>query len=295
MLLRISKTLFLATALTLLMGPIEAAASPCTPLHQFVLETDWFGGVTVPVKIGGRELHLLVDTGGANSMLTSTTVALLDLPKYPLRNVRVTMYGGMQIKEYVRVDELTIGSAPLGSTKFYVAPDNRLPYALAGTLAPDFLSRFDVEFDFVNAHMNLYQPGACPLAAADAVPITPDPNHHLITPVEIDGQTLPAMLDSGASRSDFSLETARKLFGGALEAMRPATTPDTEPGLYTYPFKKLTIGHVSIADPAIVIVPEAIAQRPAGTPRLVLGMGVLRRLHLYISYSRKMLALTPAQ
>ncbi len=293
MALRISKTLYLATVLALQMSP--AAAAPCAPVQQFVLETDWFGGVTVPVKIGGRELHLLVDTGGANSMLTATTVALLNLPKYPLRNMRVTMYGGMQITEYVRVDELSIGSAPSGPTKFYVTPDNRLPYALAGTLAPDFLSRFDVEFDFANARMNLYQPGACPLTAADAVPITPDANHHLITPVEIDGHTLPAMLDSGASRSDFSLETARSLFGSALDAMRPATTPDAEPGLYTYPFRKLSIGRVSVADPAIVIVPEGIAQRPAGTPRLVLGMGVLRRLHLYISYSRRLLALRLAQ
>lgn len=296
--------ILIASALLLLSAGLPAWGGGCRPDQHtgFDLETDWYGGVYVPVGIGGQRMKLLVDTGGATSMLTDSTVASLGLLPQPIRTHRVTMYGGLQLTSYVRVGDVQVGAAPINPSTFYVMPDNRIPYALSGTLAPDFLSRYDVEFDFANARMSLYAAGACPEHAywtkgpSGSVSLTPNPTHHIIAPVEIDGHTVMALLDTGASRSDLSLETARQLFGAALNqaGLKPSTTADAEPGVYTYPFHSISIGGVGVANPDIVLVPDSISRRPPRTPRLILGMGILRRLHLYVAYSQNRLTLTQA-
>lgn len=293
-----------ASIALLLLSVAPAWGDACrSPQHTaFVLETDWYGGVYVPVGIGAQRMKLLVDTGGATSMLTDSTVSSLGLAPQPIRTHRVTMYGGLQLTNFVRVGGVQVGSAPVNPSTFYVMPDNRIPYALSGTLAPDFLSRYDVEFDFANARMNLFPQGACGEHAywtngtSGSVHMVPNDTHHMIAPVEIDGQAVIALFDTGASRSDLSLETAQRMFGTAMNpgTLRPATGADAEPGLYSYPFHSINIGGVTIANPDIAIVPDAISRRPPHTPRLILGMGVLRRLHLYVSYSQNVLTLTPA-
>jgi predicted aspartyl protease len=296
--------ILIASTFLLLLSVLPASGGSCRPDQHtgFVLETDWYGGIYIPVGIGGQRMKLLVDTGGATSMLTDSTVASLGLTPQPIRTHRVTMYGGLNLTSFVRVGNVQVGAAPSNPSMFYVMPDNRIPYALSGTLAPDFLSRYDVDFDFASARMNLFAAAACPEKAywtngpSGHVDLAPNPTRHIIAPVEIDGHTVMALLDTGASRSDLSLETARQLFGSALNQsqLHPATTADAEAGLYTYPFRTISIGGVAVANPDIVLVPDSISRRPPRTPRLILGMGVLRRLHLYVSYSQNRLTLTPA-
>jgi hypothetical protein len=274
-----------ATILAFLVFAVAADAQPCAPVTSMPLEPDWYGGPTVSVGLGGRALSLLVDTGGVRSMLTGSTVTDLKLAPQPIRDARVTLYGGLQITEWVHVE------APGLPQAFYVMPDARVPYALSGTLAPDFLARYDVGFDFARARMDLFAPGVCPIG--NAVPLGFDASHHLIVMVELDGRPIQAMLDTGASRSDFSLETARQLFGTSL-LEQPTRRADCERGLATHPFRTLTIGGVKIDTPDIVLVPDAIGGRPPGSPRLVLGMGVLRRLNLTVFYSRGAIAVARA-
>ena len=281
----------LIAAATFLLPMVPAHAEQCRPA-SFVLETDWYGGVYIPAGIGGQPMKLLVDTGGATSMLTDSTVSSLGLSRYPLRGASVTMYGGLRLNSFVRINSVQVGDLAATPSTFYVMPDSRIPYALSGTLAPDFLSQYDVEFDFPNARLSLFPPGCAPIDPRSSSTIMPDNVHHIVVPVQVDGSTVVALLDTGASRSDFSLETARKLFGPGT-GLRPATGADVEDGLYKHSFRTLSIGGVSIANPDLVLVPDGIARRPTGSPRLVLGMGVLRRTHMIVSYSRNLLALTP--
>jgi predicted aspartyl protease len=263
-----------------------AAAAPCTPVANLTLEPDWYGGPTVDVPLGGKDLSLLVDTGGARSMLTGSAVRDLKLKPLPIRGERVTLYGGLEVTDWVKVQ------APGLPSSFYVMPDARVPYALSGTLAPDFLSRYDVGFDFARARMSLFKPGACPVS--DATPMQQDETHHLIVTIELDGRKIPAMLDTGASRSDFSLETARRLFGTDLKEA-PARRADCERGVAVHTFRRLTIGGVTLDHPDIVLVPDQVGGRPPGSPRLVIGMGILRRLNLTVFYGRDRIAIRPAE
>jgi hypothetical protein len=62
-----------------------------------------------------------------------------------------------------------------------------------------------------------------------------------------------------------------------------------------YPFKTMSFGSVSVSNPDITLVSEKKSKMLNwGGPRLLLGMGILRRLHLYISYKEETLYVTPA-
>lgn len=279
----------LAVALAVLLGP---ARGECRTAAAFDLHTDWYGGVYIPVTAGGRSLNMLIDTGGTTSMLTASTVAALGLPLEPITMQRVTMYGGAELRNFVWLNTMRIGNASSPPTAFLVVPDDRLPHELAGTLAPDFLSRYDIDLDLAAARLNLLLP--CPERFKGAIPITLDRSNHVIVPVRIDGKTIMAVMDTGASRTDLSLETARAVFGLG-PGLHAAEGPDVEDGVYRYPFRSLAIGGITIDRPEIALVPDRISRRPLSTPRMVLGMSILRHYRLVIGYHEQLLHLEPAQ
>ncbi|MDE2500567.1 MAG: aspartyl protease family protein [Alphaproteobacteria bacterium] len=270
---------------------------------SFELGTDWHGGVYVPANVAGKRLKLLVDTGGTFSMLTENTVASLGLYRERIQIPRMAMYGGYQLNRFVRIGEVQIGSITVDTGGFLVMPDARIPAELSGTLAPDILSRFDVELDFARARFNLFSPNHCDgqtlfsaTGAVTQVPVQLDAQHHIIVPVQVDGRSMTAYLDTGATRSEMSLEAAERIFGlGQNSAeLRPLNEPDSEQGTVRYPFKSLSIGGVTVNNPYLPLVPNRLSRRSSGGPPLILGMTILRHYHLYIVYSERYLYLTPA-
>jgi predicted aspartyl protease len=281
----------LVAALALLLGAGPARGDACRPLASFELRTDWYGGVYITVAAGGRNLNMLIDTGGTTSMLTSSTAASLGLRLQPLRGQRVTMYGGTTLGSFVWLNGMQIGTAASPPAMFLVVPDDKLPSELAGTLAPDFLSHYDVDFDFANARLNLLPPCPDRFRSPASLPAILDSTHHVFAPVQIDGKTIMAVLDTGASRSDISLETAEALFGfgSGSPGLRPAEGPDVEDGVFRYQFRSMSIGSVTVSRPDIVLVPDRISRRGSTMPRMVLGMSILRHYRLTIGYHEQIL------
>ena len=97
-----------------------------------------------------------------------------------------------------------------------------------------------------------------------------------------------AILDTGAADTVMSLEKATHTY--ALDARKLAKSRH-------YPFKALSFGEVTVTNPAIFLVPDeesALMGHQSGDQNMIIGMGVLRRLHLYISYKEKKIYVTPA-
>jgi predicted aspartyl protease len=281
------------------------AASLCRADLEVSLDlgTDWYGGVYVPASVEGKRLKLLVDTGGTLSMLTESTVASLGLHRERMQTLRMVMHGGDLLNRFVRIGEVRIGSIKIDTGGFLVMPDARIPVELSGTLAPDILSRFDVELDFARAELNLFSPSHCvgqalfsAAGVVTEVPIHLDAQHHIIVPVQVDGRSITAYLDTGATRSEMSLEAAEKIFGWGQNSteLRPLIEPDSGQGTVRYPFKSLSIGGITVNNPYLPLVPNRLSRRVSGGPPLILGMTILRHYHLYISYSERYLYLMPA-
>jgi hypothetical protein len=95
-----------------------------------------------------------------------------------------------------------------------------------------------------------------------------------------------------------SLETAERLFGIDAKSLQALPTPisGTEGLTYRYPFKSVTFSGenesgVTVNNPDILLVPNALSHAPGVT---IIGMGILRQLHLYIAYREHKLYVSQA-
>lgn len=270
------------------------------------MSVDDAGGVTVPMKIAGQEVQLLVDTGGAGSMLSAATATRLGLETHHINSGEFRMFGGVHVDRFVTAHDILIGNLKAPDYEFQIIPDGALAPGTDGTLAPDILLAFDNDFDFANGKLNLISADHCP---GDVVYWTKEAysdlhfwlssDRHIRLQVELDGKSVLADLDTGSSESSMSLDTAEQLFGFSEKS------PDfklaegvhfnhmTAIPTFVYPFKTLAFGGVTVSNPRIFLNRMADSQMDTA-PRFTLGMNVLRRLHLYISYRDKTLYITGA-
>lgn len=277
------------------------AAEDCRLEHvaALPLQLEKSNQVSVPVSFGERALRLIVDTGSPASVLTEGAVARLAVRPQPVQApIRFTLFGGERMKSFVKLDDFRLGALHVDHTSFLVMSDS-LPAGVDGLIGADFLRQFDVDFDFANARMNLFRPHRCAGravywtkddAAIATVPFeATSEDRHIVFPVALDGQTIEATLDTGASMSTMNLESAQRLFGIDAQA---SDVRMLGKNASTYPFKTLAFGGVTVANPAIVMLPEAETQFP--NYKMLLGMTVLRQLHLFIAYREKTLYVTSA-
>ena len=63
-----------------------------------------------------------------------------------------------------------------------------------------------------------------------------------------------------------------------------------------YPFKLLTLQGVAVNNPDLVLVADDASKVMGGyrEPKLILGMGILRQLHVYIAYKERNIYVTTA-
>jgi len=275
----------------------------CTIVRAASLDmsTDTFGGQFVPLTVSGQTVNLLIDTGGIDSMLTESTVANLKLVKQSIFGARIILFGGDRIVSWTMARDIDLGGLKARKMPFMVMPDGHLPEGIAGTLAPDVMRGYDDEFDFANAKFNLFVPSQCRGNLAywtkdEHAEFSLDLDHfgQISFIVELDGKKFRASLDTGSSRSVLRLEDAEDSFGFKESDPQLQILKKTANGrVYKFPFKTLSFGGVVVSNPDI----ELYSRRDvgfSGGPTLIVGMGILRQLHMYIAYSQRILYVTPA-
>ncbi|MBV9045142.1 MAG: aspartyl protease family protein, partial [Alphaproteobacteria bacterium] len=259
------------------------------------------GRIIVPVGIGGKTRNFLIDTGGLLSSISSEIVDAEGMRRDSIGNERVMMFGGERIKSFTVGENIDIGGLHAPRLSLLILPPHHMEAGTDGILGQDILRAYDDDFDFANARFNLFVPNKCsgsvvywaPAAPYAEIPFTNDDNGHISLPLELDGHRVQSILDTGAWRTTMRLEYAMSAYGLKQSDLKPySDTTDT--GVFKYPFKSLTIGGVTVSNPDVVLVPNAAWGRFNTGPDLILGMGVLRQLHLYIAYKQKRLFVTSA-
>lgn len=254
------------------------------------------GRVTVPMRVNGREVPFLVDTGGFFGGISSSLANAMKLRREPWPfGLRLVFYLRSQEKHVVGLDSIGFGPVEAKSVSIPVMPDNLLESDAYGLLAGNVLHGYDVEFDFFHEKLNVWSPDHCPgrvVYWADAwaeVPMTIDEAWHVIIPVTLDGHKLKALVDTGAAETVMTAEHAQDIFG-----WNPSTLKPMRGGGFQYPFASLKFEGIEVQHPAIRLIPKAFVSSNA-TTELLLGTTVLRQLRLYIAYKEKMLYLTSAE
>jgi len=288
-------------ALLLLASPAVADDScRLVRMAAFDMNIDSAGGVYVPITISGLSVNLLIDTGGIFTMLTDQSVQKLGLNRLNTFGSRETMFGGKKIEYYVETRDVNLGGLKADHMPMQVIPDGILPDEIGGTLAPNILRHYDVDFDFAHARVNLFSQDHCDgkvvYWTADSpaqIRIGIDPDGHIDVPVEVDGKEIKGAIDTGSSRSVLSLELAKHLFD--IDANDPKLTPEKgRPRVLHYPFATLTLQGITVRNPDIELISDADSHLSDDGPKFILGMGILRQMHLYIAYKEKKLYVTAA-
>ena len=307
----------LGAAIVAALLPGAARAADCEPLKQMASVqmfqlSDGYQNL-VPVSINGHPRLFLFDTGGFRTQISNSAVTELNLtPQY----TRAHLYdlSGNSTNFFVTIEQLGIANLRLENQRLPVA--TVVNGAMDGLLASDMFLRYDFDVDFGAGKLNYFQPEHCPgkvvyWQGADApvavIPVRVKDNTHIILPVKLDGQDFQALLDTGASRTAIYQDVAKQAFGlqpgGA--GMDKAGPVNGDPNLssYTHVFKTLELEGITISTPRVLIVPERSGSqitetgshiRGVGNPdeQMVLGMDILRHLHVYFSSKEKLLYVT---
>jgi len=273
---------------------------------------DGTGHIMTAVQVNGHPLKLVVDTGSDHSMITPHTVEALGLTKEALPNSINGLWGGHKMDKLTHVDVLQIGRLTFDHSTLFVMPVEMRSGA-DGLLGTDFLARFDLDFDFAHGKLNLIDPNHCPgdviywadeanaaripfRKQARDVPVAGINTSKLVVPVSIDGKEELAILDTGSPITTLDLDTAKQDFAIA-DGIAGLTKLRQPEGSYRYTFQKMSFGEkgaVNVSSPVIRLDPYSVHQMPPGWPKILVGMDVLARLHLYISYRERMLFVTEA-
>jgi len=283
-------------------GPAVAEAPQECKLRAVMaaeMQTIPDGRVAIPVQFEGHDYRLMVDTGG---YINTVSPQLVKQEGYHPRQSQGLVLRGMGISKldsYVTVKDFAIGRSHGKNFEFFV--DDFSNSFADGTLAPQVLAVYDVDLDFGHGKFNLMSPDHCPGAVvywagqAAIVPIAIKDLTHIRIPVTIDGKEIMATVDTGASTSFITMRAARRFLGieekdPALKSRGNITVNGMAGPVYNYPFKGLSFGGVQVNNPRI----QMVADKVWTEDDLLLGIGILRQLHIYIAYKEKKMYITPA-
>jgi predicted aspartyl protease len=316
-------------ALSLCASAQALAAETChlTILTSLDMKMADSGLVFVPMLVGGTKQNMLIDTGGFFSELTGAAVNEMKLTPH---HAEIGLIGvsGRMTQDSVTTS-FVLGNIHAEKADFMVflkedESEHMVPDT-GGTIAPNLLIGYDVEFDFATKKVYLLSQEHCDGEVihwqADALAVIPmimTRALHIKVPVKLDGHEYLATLDTGASVTTVNLNRATRDF-----ALKPgdADTPangnvrsDKASTIYTHRFRSLDLDGIAVSNPLITLLPDLVRNqmgdtgpspvqrelhtndpyRDAGLPDMILGMDIMHHLHFYIAYKEKKLYVTPS-
>lgn len=218
--------------------------------------------------------------------------------------------GGMQLADgavsstLARLPSIVIGPLQQSNANYYVLPTNDVvgQSEFDGLLGGKFFKQYDADFDFGAGRLNIFlhcagQVVYWPAPAVAVVPFRLGSNNNIRFWVELDGKSVNAMLDTGASTTFLNPSRARRTFGVDVNAPGVEKIGDISgASMYRRRFKTLAFEGVTINDPLIVLTPDLTSDAATrdSPPDLILGMTTLSQMHVYIAYKERKLYITAA-
>jgi predicted aspartyl protease len=167
--------------------------------------------IIVSTSLNGRPVRMMVDTGANISAIAPHIAESIGGAYNRDRLVHITGMGGRSDAQHpYKVKSIQIGPLHWFDFEVMVVDVARVekranPEAVAGIIGADLLRRYDIEFDFQHGEMKFHQSPNC---KGDFVPWAkpyevlrspPNRRRFFIIPVELNGHTLRALVDTGAS------------------------------------------------------------------------------------------------
>jgi predicted aspartyl protease len=250
----------------------------------------------VPVSVAGHDLQMMLDTGDTATMLTDTAVQKWHIPQSG-RTVSIGIgISGGSLRSNADVTSLTIGGITIPVDHLSV---NSWNGNLDGILGLDILGKYDLDIDGPNRTLGLYHANCLagpPWASATLVAGTSKTRRFqmqwLQMPIEIDGVTSMAVIDTGASFTTIRAPMMRELglTEQALADDRAVTAhviAGADAKLYLHKFHTIRLGPVTAHDVGILVNPSDPPVLSGGyrMPDNLVGQDLLRNHRLWFSFS----------
>jgi hypothetical protein len=262
------------------------------------------GKVAVPITLNGVEKKFLFDTGGGSMNYIESAVAL-KLGMFRTDNFVALDLAGNKSYRVGGARHLKFGAISTQDvTVFQEVPDLGFDGILsAGTMTGD-----DLDMDFGAMRLNFFSADHCPgnvvywpRSALAVVPVTLVQGHFELA-VTLDGHPLTAVIDTGSPWTILDLTWARKNLGFSPETPPSSDIPKDDPGkqIYFRKYSELSFPGIAITKPLVIVRPVQFGDENdtdttrRRAPDLIIGMEVLRHLHLYYAASEQKLYITPA-
>ena len=298
------------------------AAAP--PECKFIRIAEWpvrleHNKLIVDGAINGRKIGIMLDTGAQLSLILRSAAIRLGLTLRRSSRYRIFGLGGETDVEVAHLDEFKIGQATQKNWQVIVAGERDFGDDVAFLLGDDFFHNVDVEFDLAARAVRLYQSKDCDGVSlaywsangAGQVEIEEvDGNHpQIVLTVQINGQPLRALLDSGASTSTLATSDAARLGVTPQTPGVVARGPGGGLGAKKFdswigPFESFTIGDETIKNPQIRFgdlwkdmtygETGSRLQRQVGLRPMLLGADFLLAHRVLIAHSQRRIYFTNA-
>lgn len=305
---------------------LASAAEECAPPRlENTIKLEPLGDqglMVVPITLDGVEKKFLFDTGGASNYVSSKVVEELKLPQFS-GGSGFDMRGNRSDSAVV-IKDVALGTVKANFIRFQVAPDLPFDGILSSrTIGKDRfnLAGDDLDMDFGAMTLKFFSPDHCegnvvtwPHQGLAVVPVAPIAGH-IELPVTLDGHPLRAVIDTGTSWTVVNITRASEKLGFSPEsgALQSPGIPKDDPAkqIYFRRYSALSLEGITIANPLLIVRPVRFGGKDDPTllvsraqhasdfanrraPDIIIGMEILRHLHIYYAAKEEKLYITPA-
>jgi predicted aspartyl protease len=294
--LEIGRQLWSLTLLLTLLAfsACQSVAGTCAIEPQAAVPVEAAGSVpTVSVILDGKPATLILDSGAERTALTLDALKRLNIRFDFAHQATAHGIGAEMTTVTARIRSFEIGGMVLRDRLVPVVPISlpKLPGGQPdGLLGADILSGYDVDLDLPHAMMTLYRARPCPDSKPpwNAAYITFRGRLHrnrLLIPIELDGQQLAAVLDTGASAGVTIGEAAALRIGVTEEALGQdpmlsvAGVARDKVGIHLHRFALVKVGPDIVRNPVLPVAPL-----PDSAFGALIGASYLKARHVWLSY-----------
>lgn len=293
------KTTLLMAALFAGLATAAQAAEDCKLALAASMDIDpaFPHRIAISPVINDTPVKMLIDTGAVMTVVGQDVVDKLRLPRMRLsRKSLFQSFDGTVIEYDTIIPTLQTGNLHARDVQALINPKN-FEDGIAGVIGPDLLMHYEVELDFTNNKLNLFSQDHCPghlvywtHDPVATIPISIDKAGHIRLEVTLDGKTLEGALDTGAPGASMKMATARREFDLTPDTPGMERESNGEPARYLYTFKSLGLGGIAIANTQVRI--SDVAADPDEAKLFLVGLRILKKMHVMISYKERMLYAT---
>ena len=245
------------------------------------------GFAFVPASIGSASVTMLLDTGAQGMLLTPGIVEALRLPVDPRGGTRILGTGGVRNAPNAALRNWRVGDLPMMDGSVPVAALPGVPQTeppLAGLLGGQFLGTYDLDLDVPHGRMALYGAPGCaappfPLPYS-TLPLTVSPEGDVFITVQVNGESLLALLDTGSRASIITEQAAERL---GLSGPSSANLSRGVDGS-TLPIRHVRVRRLQVGAEVIADAPVSVSPLQLGRGDMLLGLDYLGRRRVWISY-----------